>query len=323
MHLVSGPFGAEEIALTSTSRGVLAIVAYNEAGRIARCLESVKNSPPPPGLTWREWFILDGGSSDKTIDVAREWHMKSSSAIPFTIRTVTERRGLSADLSEFRAQLIAEERQNEIVVIVEADSTLLANSISNLLRPFLELPDLVETFGICRVDDYSRGRWASGFQLDVSEELARLTDPTKPRAMGRLFAYRVGGLGDFAIIPNAGGFDDQLSAFMNSKHLEARIVPDAVVVITSPTGYRDFYLQTSRVQAGSTATRDVYGAERDNRPTRRLKLRAFINQALKHPLRAVAYLVARLVTLVWLYKKPLKFKDTWTPSLSTKEKSDN
>ncbi|MDG7000180.1 MAG: glycosyltransferase family 2 protein [Nitrososphaerota archaeon] len=304
--------------VASTLECVLVVVAYNEAGRVSRCLESAKKAPPPAGATWREWFLLDGGSSDNTIDRAKEWNVTSSLSIPLNIRTVSVRRGLSADLAEFHSELVVAGRQDEIVVVVEADSTLLPDSIRSLLQPFLEIPGLAATFGTSRADGCRLGQWASRFQVDVSEQFAYLSGATGPRAMGRLFAYRVKELSNFSIIPNAGGFDNQLAAFVASRRLDSRVVQDAIVMMTPPTGYRDFYLQTSRVIAANRATKLVYGADGDDRSNHRRRLQAFFIETRKHPLRAFAYLLARLIAYIWSCYKPLRFRDTWAASSSTK-----
>lgn len=294
----------------------LVIPAHNEAGRIGRCLDAVASSPLLPGWRWTEWTVLDGASTDGTPDLVRRW-AKERTCPPLTVLVAPAREGKAVDLGRLHARLLVEAEPEEVVVVVDADAAVGPGTLAALLRPFVEQSSTAVVWGVDVPDDTSVGRWASSFQMELVAEMARKAGVSAPRAYGRLFAYRVGALRDFTWKP--GQLDDiQLARFASERFLPVASAWSATVAATPAHGWRDFYLQTYRfywARAEEEAT-TVHGSPVPGRNGRALD--AFVTVTRRHPLRAGAYLLARLAAAAYHRLRQDQFSALWAPARSTK-----
>ncbi|MST32787.1 FkbM family methyltransferase [Acidimicrobiaceae bacterium USS-CC1] len=295
----------------------LVVPAYNEAARIGRCLDAVASSPLPVGWRWTGWTVLDGASTDGTPDVVRQWAERRRDGPPVAVLVAATRGGKAVDLGHHHARLLVVGDPEEIVVVVDADAAVQPGTFAALLAPFVEHPSTAVVWGVDVPDDTSIGRWASSFQMELVGELARRAGGSTPRAYGRLFAYRVGALRDFAWGPSQ--LDDmQLARFVAERSVPVASAWSATVAATPAHGWRDFYLQTYRfywARAEEAAEHDLRGAA----PGRhRRALDAFVAVARRHPARAGAYLLARLGTAAYHRLRREQFSAAWAPAASTK-----
>ncbi len=106
---------------------IIQIPCYNEAGTLAITLADLPRSVP--GVDKVEWLVIDDGSADETIKVARECGVDY--IIPHN-----RNRGLAAGfMTGLNACL---ERGADIIVNTDADNQYCAADIPALIRPILE-----------------------------------------------------------------------------------------------------------------------------------------------------------------------------------------
>lgn len=300
---------------------ILVVPAYNEANRISQCLDTLVRSDIPEGFLWSEWIVLDGASDDGTAEIAEKWAAENKYA-SFRVISSSVRRGITADFADFQRYILDDRYDDFIVVVVEADTEVRSNTLSELLMPFRNNPRLAATFGSCLADDRSWGRWASTFQLEATERLSKLLGSNRSRAMGRIFAYSVGILRGFVWQPGCGGHDAQLDAFLKLRNLPAMSISSACVMTMPARGYQDFFLQTDRIFASMAATKACFGQSTDfdyMECSVSMRYRAFLKSALRDPLRASAYLIARAMCLIWQKTRRREFVEAWATSSSTKQ----
>jgi len=294
---------------------VLVVPAFNEEAAIVHALDAVLADPLPPGFSWREWVILDDGSVDRTVEVVRAWSAAHPD-VPLRIRVDGRRLGKTARLEEMHRELLDAGRHADVSVGLDADSTPDPGAVAALVGPFATDAALAMTSGV----DLPRvARWgtrASVFQRRVTARLARWNGVHVPRAVGRMYAYRVGRLGDFHWRDGSMGDDVQMAAYVHSQGLPFLSVWEAVVRMVPAASWRDFYRQTyrARVARRVLAEMGVVAPEAMNR----WRLLAFLRTALVDPAGGAAYLVARFVSFAMHRVRPAVFRATWEISPSTK-----
>lgn len=99
------------------------LAVYNEEGHLRDCLESVKD------LAW-EIVIVDGGSIDKTLDIAKEFKVRIIQTDNPQIFHINKNKAIDAALGEWILQLDADERLSEELV-KEIRKTVLENGNKN------------------------------------------------------------------------------------------------------------------------------------------------------------------------------------------------
>lgn len=297
---------------------VLAVPAYNEARRIERCLDAAAASPLPEGWRWRGWVVLDDDSGDGTAELARAWAGRHR-AVPVRVRQGGGRAGKAARLQGLHAELVAGDGAGLVVVVADADAPVDPGALRALLEPFdgPERPAVV--WGNDRISGAGPGRWASAFQLALTEALGRRLGEGVPRAYGRLFAYRVAALADFGWRP--GQVDDvQLAAFAASAELAVASAWQATVAVTPAGSWADFYRQTYRsywaeAQGESAPGESATGVQGAGAA----RVGALVEVTGRHPAWAAAYLAARAYCAA-RHHSPwrLGFGPVWSPAASTK-----
>ena len=298
----------------------LVVPAYNEASRIARALDSVREARLPADWTWTRWVVLDDASDDGTPEVARAW--ADPHAPPaLVVQSAAQREGKAAALGAWHARVVgelgADRDADHVVVVLDADVAVEPGSVSALLAPFAHDDAVAVVWGTDVPDTRAWGTCASGFQMEAVARLARLAGTRSVRAYGRFFAYRPALLADFSW--ERGQVDDlQLSRHVAARGLEVRSAWDATVKVTAARGYADFYRQTYRsfeARAREAATKGPSGEP----PGRRFdRVLAVVLAARADPLGALAYVLARLVCLGMHALAPRHFGDAWEPARSTK-----
>ncbi len=297
----------------------LVVPAYNEAPRIARALDSVREARLPTGWAWTRWAVLDGASDDDTPEVARAW-AEAHASPPLVVQSAVEREGKAAALGAWHARVMSElgaDRDGDhVVVVLDADVAVEPGSFSALLAPFVH-DAVAVVWGADVPDTRAWGTRASGFQMEAAARLARFAGTRSPRAYGRFFAYRPALLADFCW--ERGQVDDlQLCRHVAARGLEVHSAWDATVKAIPAHGYADFYRQTYRffeARARGAATQGSSGEQ----PGRRLdRILAVALAARADPLGVLAYALARLVCAGRHAFAPVHFGDAWEPARSTK-----
>jgi FkbM family methyltransferase len=296
---------------------LLVIAAYDEEARIASCLDSLLEAALPEDFRWSEWVLLDGGSSDGTLSIARDWARWSEEAPPLRMLTSPARRGKALDLNALHEELIDAGRLNEVVVVCDADVVLEPEALKALLLSFAESPSAAVAWGLPLPDRRGIGTLASAFQMTLTAELVRAAGPYAIRSEGRLFAYRLGALAEFRWRSGWVADDTQVADFVAARGLEARTASGAVALTTPAGSYLDFYRQTYRYYAARAKARALGSThgQMERKPMAAVALHA----ALADPSGAAAYVVARFVSSVRHRLSPIRFDDAWEPAPTTKE----
>jgi cellulose synthase/poly-beta-1,6-N-acetylglucosamine synthase-like glycosyltransferase len=259
--------------------------------------------------------VLDDGSADRTVAVVQAWAAEHPE-IPLHVRSDGGRLGKTARLELMHAELVAAGRLHDIAIGLDADSTPDAGAVAALVEPFAGNDALAMTSGL---DLPGRARWgthASSFQRHVTARLARSCGAGVPRAVGRMYAYRIGRLHDFHWRDGSMGDDVQMAAWVQQQDLPFLSVWGAVVRMAPAASWRDFYRQTYRARV-ARRTLAAMGVSAPQVEQRR-RLAAFVRTAARRPLGAAAYVIARLVAVAMHRLRPATFRATWEISPSTK-----
>ena len=105
--------------------------SYNQGGFIRKCIESVLNQ----NYTNIEYIIIDGGSTDNTIDIIKEYEGR--------VKWVSERDNGQSDAINKGFKMA----NGEIVAWLNSDDFYEDNAVSNSVKHFLCDPELVLTYG--------------------------------------------------------------------------------------------------------------------------------------------------------------------------------
>jgi glycosyltransferase involved in cell wall biosynthesis len=154
---------------TNFHKLIIQVPCYNEEGTLGIALNALPKQLP--GIDVVEWLVIDDGSSDRTLDVAREHGVHHIVCIP-------QNKGLA---NAFRTGLRAcLQAGADIIVNTDADNQYCADDIPNLIHPILTgkaeivigarpIPH-VEHFSLAKKCLQRFGSWvvraASGTQVD-------------------------------------------------------------------------------------------------------------------------------------------------------------
>lgn len=288
----------------------LAVPSYNEVCRIVRCLDSVMRSPLPAECSWGTVAILDGASTDGTVELATEW-ATAHPELPLEIIASERRTGKADALARFHADLLTSGGDNQVVIVLDADAALAPGALEALLGAFIADSEIATVWGTDQIDSHGVRYWASSFQMAAVGAIA-LASPLKARAYGRFFAYSLKALAEFTWDGSEITDDFQLARFAQERGLRSITESDAKVLVTPAGSFGDFYLQTFRyIQSKQTEGRTV-------RLPPRFVLWAALTTFIRHPFWGLAYITYRLASqLRWALCRT-EFTALWTPPLTTK-----
>ena len=300
-----------------TTHCVLVVPAHNEAASIARCLSSARDSRLPPGFDWREWRVLDDGSTDQTAEQVRNW-ARANPTIPLTLVTAPARRGKIATVKSCHESLVGQGRLQDIIVFMDADVTIKSHTLTALLAEFDDA-DVVAATGLSLPNRRRLGCRSSAFQIELAANFAQELGPNFIRIEGRFHAYRLRALVDFHLKAGFIGDDTQLTEFLMEHKLRVKSAFGAVVNVTPAASYWDFYKQTYRAfQAAALAGPRFPSRTYLTAPFAR---RALLRTMRADPIGAVAYTAARTVAALLHRIRPVTFTDQYLVSESTKVRS--
>lgn len=105
----------------------VALATFNEEGNLARCLESVRQLAPSQTWLADEIVIVDGSSTDKTVEIAKSFGAKVIVTDNPPIFHINKQKAINACSGEWILQLDAdevlpEELRQEIAEIIEKES---------------------------------------------------------------------------------------------------------------------------------------------------------------------------------------------------------
>ena len=210
------------------------ICAYNEAGNISRCLESViSQSMGDDPLT--EIIVVSSGSTDGTDDVVKQFAQRDS-----RVRLVRQekREGKNSAVNEFMRQA-----NGDILVLVNADNIVENGSLANLVRPFHDEKVGVAGGHPLPVNDKST---VAGFAVHMLWDMHHRLSLIYPK-VGEMMAFR-----NLHIqIPTGMQSDEDLIRMdLEKKGYRSVYVGEATVINKGPATVRDYIKQRTRVNIG-------------------------------------------------------------------------
>jgi FkbM family methyltransferase len=298
---------------------------------LSACLDAIAVAPLPCGAIWEEWVLLDGGSTDKTVEHWRAWGA-AHPELTLRVQHSAERLGKAVELEQLHRLLVARRDPELLMVVCDADATVDPSAFLHLLEPFFEDPRMAVAWGVASPHGPTKRRRASRFQARLAVAVAQGLGPDAIRADGRLFAIRPSMLDGFSWRAGLIADDTQLAGYIRAAGLPRRSVCQAVTYTVAARGWRDFYLQTHRSYAAEsrlsasgiyepsdTASNGAMARLHDRRL--RVQVNAFCRLAMADPVGAVAYGVARCACVALHRFSPAEFADAWPEARTTKSVS--
>lgn len=301
-------------------KATLVVPTYNEELAIYDSLTFLSETDLPHGICWYEWILLDGSSSDNTINIALKW-AKNNPEIPLRVQKSSERKGKAMELEELRLDMLYDKSPPDIVVVSDADSNISPDALKFLLDPFLRSSDIAVVWGLPIPRGSLFKRRASRFQMLCNGALVRAGGSQAIRAEGRIFAFRLSSLKEFSWRPGMMNDDTQLAAYVRQKNLPHLSVPEATTHVLPAAGWKDFYLQTYRYYAAEKKlSKENNSPVNDNQDFSFFlkKVYELSKVIIRDPLGAIAYAIARIVAFSRHKLAPTSFEDTWAIATSTK-----
>lgn len=310
-------------------RCVLVIPAHNEQETLIQCLDALAIAVLPGGVEWGEWILLDGCSTDKTVERWLAWE-ELHPELSLRVLRSPERIGKAAELEQVRKLLADYDDPGLLMAVCDADSRVDPLAFGHLLQPFVDDEQMAVTWGVSRPLGPKQRRRASWFQACLTLALAQRLGESAVRAEGRLFAIRPTLLDGFAWLSGLISDDTQLAQYVTSSGVRHRSVLQAQAYIVPARGWLDFYhqtyrfyhaearLDTSNVSAECISNLTTARNLERKRQDRWLRLGVFVRESRSDPVGAIAYVVGRFVCVMLERFAPAEFADDWPEARSTK-----
>lgn len=215
------------------------MTVYNEATSIAGVLATLKNQTLVP----TEVVIVDGGSSDATLDIIQKWRDANSE---LTLQVISQP---GANISQGRNRAI-EAASNEIIAVTDAGVRLATDWLEKLVTPFASSSVEVVS-GFFRGDPDPQSAFQIAMGCTVLPALADI-DPQKFLPSSRSVAFRktawkkAGGYPEWLDYCEDLIFDLNLKKAGYTFHWQ----PQAVALFAPRRSLRAFYLQYYRYARG-------------------------------------------------------------------------
>ena len=210
----------------------LVTTCRDEAKSIRELLESVSHQTVPPG----EHIIVDGGSSDRTVALIREWEEKQGGmreGVSFS-RNIIEEGPLSISRGRNRGVQAA---KYDIILFTDAGVTLDRHWAERLILPFVQDPGLEVSMG------WYEPVLQSGFQKALAYFLVPRLSNVDPEtflpsarsvAMRKDVFERTGGYPEHLTLA---GEDSLFDLYLKTCTRRLAFVPDAIAYWKFPTSF--------------------------------------------------------------------------------------
>lgn len=264
-------------------RCCVATMAYNEEANIGRMLEAVL-SQRLAQVEIAEIVVVASGCTDRTEDVVKAFAQREP-----RIRLLSQpsRSGKSTAIN-----LLLQHTQQEIIVLVNADTIPAPDAIEKLVAPFLD-PQVGMTGG--RPVPTNDGSTFMGYAAHLLWNLHHELSLRRPK-MGEMIAFR----NFFRQIPPDSAVDEaSIEPLIRGQGLELWYAPQAIVYNRGPETVGDFLRQRRRIFAGHTYVRDTLGYRVSTMKGLRILWLLLTSSTLKRDWRYVCWAPAVAVLEVW------------------------
>jgi poly-beta-1,6-N-acetyl-D-glucosamine synthase len=230
------------------------IPAFNDAAVIARSIEAARRADYPD----LEVLVLDDGSTDRTAAVAT-----TAAAGDPRVRVIRDETNLGkADRLNHGLQ----EAANELIVVIDADSTLHPEAITRLVRRITLSPRIAAVAGAPQITN--RGSVLAALQVLEFSSIVGLIRRTQ--ALGGRVGVVAGVVGIFRreAVLEVGGYDGRMAT--EDIELTYRLLlagwetdfePNAMVGMEVPTSGRALWMQRTRWSRGQGEVLRVHWRE--------------------------------------------------------------
>ena len=209
-------------------------MAHNEAGNIASLLYSLLNQRLQQ-VEIDEILVVSSGSTDQTDMIVREIAQKYDKVKLYTQHS---REGKASAIN-----LFLQKAQNDILMVISADTIPFIHAVERLIRPFQNLK-IGMTGG--RAIPTNQSNDLVGYAVNLLWKLHHEMAKFKPK-LGEMVAFRR----VFDSIPVESAVDEaSIEALITSAGLKCLYISDAIVQNQGPKTILDFIKQRKRIAIG-------------------------------------------------------------------------
>jgi cellulose synthase/poly-beta-1,6-N-acetylglucosamine synthase-like glycosyltransferase len=213
----------------------IGIMAHNEEANIEQLLDALL-AQRLSVCSIKEIFVVASGCTDRTEEIARDYSRKDER---INLLVQENREGKASAINLFLSQA-----QGEIIVLESADTIPQANTIENLVTPFLD-PQVGMTGGHPLPINNSNN--FIGFTVNLLWKLHHRISLNHPK-MGEIVAFRKNIVKE--IPPDTAVDEASTEAIITRAGYRLKYAGDAVVYNKGPENIKDFLKQRRRITAG-------------------------------------------------------------------------
>ena len=256
----------EELPPGAPVRCTVLIPAHNEEAILGLTLESLASQTRPPDRV----VVLADNCTDATVEVARRHHVEA-------VETVDNTEKKAGALNQELARLLPDAEPRDVVLVMDADSTIAPVFLESALGRLEADPNLVAVGGLFYGEDggrllgqYQRNEYTR-YQRLVARKLGRVFVLTGTASVIRTYALRAIAESRGPLLPGPAGKvydtralteDNELTLSLKTLGAQMTSPPECRVTTEIMTTWRDLWRQRLRWHRGALENIGAYGLTR-------------------------------------------------------------
>ena len=256
----------EELPPGAPVRCTVLIPAHNEEAVLGLTLESLASQTRPPDRV----VVLADNCTDATVEVARRHHVR-------VVETVDNTEKKAGALNQELARLLPDAEPRDVVLVMDADSTIAPVFLQSALGRLEDDPNLVAVGGLFYGEDggrllgqYQRNEYTR-YQRLVARKLGRVFVLTGTASVIRTYALRAIAESRGPLLPGPAGKvydtralteDNELTLSLKTLGAQMTSPPECRVTTEIMTTWRDLWRQRLRWHRGALENIGAYGLTR-------------------------------------------------------------
>ena len=256
----------EELPPGAPVRCTVLIPAHNEEAILGLTLESLASQTRPPDRV----VVLADNCTDATVEVARRHHVEA-------VETVDNTEKKAGALNQELARLLPDAEPRDVVLVMDADSTIAPVFLQSALGRLEADPNLVAVGGLFYGEDggrllgqYQRNEYTR-YQRLVARKLGRVFVLTGTASVIRTYALRAIAESRGPLLPGPAGKvydtralteDNELTLSLKTLGAQMTSPPECRVTTEIMTTWRDLWRQRLRWHRGALENIGAYGLTR-------------------------------------------------------------